>query len=238
LELKHENKRQIQQKIALHTLPMAFEDAMRVWQFLDIPYLWIDQLCILLDDDDELADEISNMGYIYENAHVNIGAMVAAETVHEDRRNGLFVDRQNFAFSNNPVCARIRRRGYEKECSILDDDPRMDLNFKDIMRCGGIMQERILSPRSIFFDRQLLWKCSELLACEYFPAGAPIDNDKRLPPSTWGNKTPFNINSMILDARKVGSQRMSRLECWLSQYQCWMKLVEQYSSCGLTRIAS
>jgi hypothetical protein len=151
LELKHENKRQIQQKIALHTLPMAFEDAMRVCQFLDIPYLWIDQLCVLLDDDDELADEISNMGYIYENAHVNIGAMVAAETVHEDRRNGLFVDRQNFAFSNNPVCARIRRRGYEKECSILDDDPRMDLNFKDIMRCGGIMQERILSPRSIFF---------------------------------------------------------------------------------------
>lgn len=136
------------------------------------------------DDDDELVGEISDMGYTYENAHLNIGAMVAAETIHENCRNGHFIDRQDFAFSNNPVCARIRRRGYEEKCSKLDDDPRMDLSFKDLMRHGWIMQERILSPQSIYFDRQLLWECSELLACEYFPTGAPTDNEKRLPPST------------------------------------------------------
>ncbi|KAF7502131.1 hypothetical protein GJ744_006994 [Endocarpon pusillum] len=53
-------------------MPLVFRDAISVCEKLSIPYLWIDALCIVQDDEKEWQQEASQMGKVYENAFVTI----------------------------------------------------------------------------------------------------------------------------------------------------------------------
>ncbi|KAK0750915.1 heterokaryon incompatibility protein-domain-containing protein [Schizothecium vesticola] len=61
-----------------HPLPQTFADAVAVTRALDIPYLWIDSLCIVQDDRADWAREASLMGDVYANALVTVAADAAA----------------------------------------------------------------------------------------------------------------------------------------------------------------
>jgi hypothetical protein len=69
LRLSRKNMDKLHKSIMFTSLPPSFRDAVRVCRFLDIPYLWIDTLCIVQDDHRERAREICNMGHIYNNAY-------------------------------------------------------------------------------------------------------------------------------------------------------------------------
>lgn len=43
------------------------------------------------------------------------------------------------------------------------------------MKRGWVMQERLLSPRTLYFTDQVMWECTELIANETFPGGVPED---------------------------------------------------------------
>lgn len=58
--------------IAHDEMPLVFRDAISVCGKLAIPYLWIDALCIVQDDEKEWQQEASQMGKVYENAFVTI----------------------------------------------------------------------------------------------------------------------------------------------------------------------
>jgi hypothetical protein len=55
---------------------------------LEIPFLWIDALCIVQDSPEELAYEISIMDSVYQNALLSIAAKGSPSAGH-----GLFVHR-------------------------------------------------------------------------------------------------------------------------------------------------
>jgi hypothetical protein len=74
--------------IVLDSASRTFQDAIGVTRRLGIPYLWVDSLCIIQDDDDgrDWQLENSRMGDLYNNATVTICAAASAST-----ENGLFV---------------------------------------------------------------------------------------------------------------------------------------------------
>jgi hypothetical protein len=196
------------------------------------------------DGDDERAREISKMGYIYENAWLNIGAQAAAEVENLECEAGLFVDRHNFAKQNDLICTRVQRGDYDELCYLFaPKDGNHSLDNSALMSRGWIFQERLLSPRSIYFDEQLRWECTKLVASENYPNGFACDFLERPPfPIKGGRSTPFRIYNFLFDSNFIARQSGalpadipgSLRYNWSSKYQCWMKLVEKYSLCSLT----
>jgi hypothetical protein len=56
--------------IDFHQLPETFKNAIAVTQTLNLPYLWIDSLCIIQGDKDDWAKEASRMAPVYSRAFV------------------------------------------------------------------------------------------------------------------------------------------------------------------------
>ncbi|KAF5981410.1 hypothetical protein FBULB1_4807 [Fusarium bulbicola] len=61
-------------------LPQTFQDALKVARALDIPYIWIDSLCIVQDSPEDWKHEASLMAQVYANAHVTIFADAAPDS--------------------------------------------------------------------------------------------------------------------------------------------------------------
>ncbi|EKG19210.1 Heterokaryon incompatibility [Macrophomina phaseolina MS6] len=68
------NLKDHQSSIPLSTLPPTFRDAITIARSLNIPYLWIDSLCIIQDSASDWAREAASMGAVYCTATVTIAA--------------------------------------------------------------------------------------------------------------------------------------------------------------------
>ena len=64
--------------IEISSLGRTLQDAIRVARSLHIPYLWVDSLCIIQDDAQDMAREIAKMSEYYENGYVSICASAAS----------------------------------------------------------------------------------------------------------------------------------------------------------------
>jgi len=94
-------------------------------------------------------------------------------------------------------------------------------------RRGWVLQERLLPPRVLHFDReQLLWECHELDACEAYPLGIPhgsgtvFTHFKGLDPSSDGKRL------------RVLSGQNSDQD--LNRYHLWNRILGSYMRCDLT----
>jgi hypothetical protein len=67
-------------KIQIHWsgVPKTFQDAIQFTRRIGIQYIWIDSLCIVQDDLDDMAHEIGNMASVYSNALFTIAAASAS----------------------------------------------------------------------------------------------------------------------------------------------------------------
>jgi hypothetical protein len=242
LLLSRKNKDELHTRITLLSLPRTFRDAIRVCRILDISYLWIDTLCIMQDDYRERAREISNMGHIYENAYLNIGAQAAAEMVESESKVGLFVNRSDFGLNrsdsacyNEPICTRVQRKDFDELCYMVAPDHSVDLNDAALMSRGWVLQERILSPRSIYFGKELVWECSEHIASESCPNGVFRPDVPWPLPYIWGLVLPLRLKTLVFGSRYIADQSNPRRNGrWSSKYECWMRIVEIFSHCNLT----
>ncbi|KAH8657772.1 heterokaryon incompatibility protein-domain-containing protein [Xylariales sp. PMI_506] len=79
-QLKTETANESQMLAAIPTasMPKTLSDAVVLARALDIPYLWVDALCILQDDIQDWERESSNMGKVYSNAFVTLCALSAS----------------------------------------------------------------------------------------------------------------------------------------------------------------
>jgi Heterokaryon incompatibility protein (HET) len=64
--------------IPLCELPKAFQQAVDIPRALEVPYLWIDSLCITQDDTLDWETEASKMGDVY-RAYLTISALGSAD---------------------------------------------------------------------------------------------------------------------------------------------------------------
>lgn len=86
-----------------------------------------------------------------------------------------------------------------------------------------------MSPRSIYFDEQLTWECSELLANESFPQGSPG-------PTLIGGferNRPLRLASLLHGASDPATEYTSGIVINYT-YRTWLYLVETYRHCRLT----
>ncbi|KAK3368563.1 heterokaryon incompatibility protein-domain-containing protein [Podospora didyma] len=85
-----ENIEQHSRGIPIEALPKTITDAVRVCRELQIPYLWVDSLCIIQGDKDDFAREGYQMDSIYSGSRLTIYAKAAASC-----KDG-FLGRQRF----------------------------------------------------------------------------------------------------------------------------------------------
>ena len=154
---------------AADTLSKTFQDAIIICRELGVKYLWIDSLCIFQDSAEDWRYEAAQMGQVYEHSLCNI----AATGVFNDEE-GCFRDRDVSFVQRCTIKSEWEHRHNATWEIINHHFWRARINRAPLNRRGWVMQERWLSPRVLHYGRdQILWECSELDACETYPAGLP-----------------------------------------------------------------
>lgn len=123
--------------ISFQSLPQAIQDAIQVTIGIGIPYLWVDALCIIQDDDDDKADQIIQMHKIYRCSHVTIAASVSRSSTE-----GFLYNRQQL----QPI----------KMSGRLDDNV-----FADFVFSPGILEQEGISPEASLPLFQRAWTFQE-----------------------------------------------------------------------------
>jgi len=157
-------------KIGIQTaaLSQTFRDAVAVGRRLGEKYLWIDSLCTVQDDGQDIAREISRMPAIYEGAALTISAMSA-----HDSRSGCWIPR-NRVFDLPLENGRSIRLAFHRptewafqHASFLSSQDHSDLDTQyPLATRKWALQERVLSRRILHFTAQdLIWECRHVARC-------------------------------------------------------------------------
>lgn len=230
------------QRIDRSCLTPVFRDAISAVRRLGLDYIWIDALCIIQNDPEDWTKEASSMNMVYKHAYCNLGASAAGGTeagdtsmaqvdargCAEDTSIGMFTSRSLDKYSM--VHLPITRRKCNEAFYGFHRDLRPNLAADNLMGRGWIFQERLLSPRSIYFGKQLTWECSELLANESFPEGLKKS-------ATWASRWVDELPQRVPNMLHKGSQEYSTYlnDVRINEvYRTWLALVAKYSACELT----
>jgi hypothetical protein len=235
--LRKENQSSLERKIPLPKLRKVFRQAIRLTRSIGIRYIWIDSLCIIQDSEADWTREAAMMSVVYANGAYNLAA-----TGFLDGASGLFVPRQPSLLE--PILVDIDYDIYFEESLafrqghyilVEADLWKEDIEDAPLNERGWVMQERMLSPRSLHFGtRQLFWECYEMEACEVFPTGLPRQihraNAKKLL-SSLSIAGPRSHSSSRRSMPRV-TAKSSELQKSLTQ---WYQIVDAYTKRCLTR---
>ena len=205
--------------------PATFIDAFNITRGLNYAYIWIDSLCILQDSKEDWQKESAMMSKVYGNCVVDL---VAAHA--KDGRDGCFSKR-------SPSLVRPCRIPNPFNTSSNNDFIIYPKNIHDIhneqvrdspiYQRGWILQERLLSPRTVYFGKeQIFWVCEELQACETYPNG-------------WHCARERQLDEIALDKRELHRLAHPLLEWTQAEVpiaaKAWARIVKMYSSSRLTK---
>lgn len=146
--------------IPIEELPQTFQDAFWLAAELNVPYLWIDSLCILQDDLDDWVRESSQMCDIYGNAYLTMAATRARNSYE-----GFLGPRSEPTIIIIPLRAK-GISGMVAACLLpykLVAEPArvMDMEDAPLSKRAWVIQERYLSPRTLHFaDSQTYFECN------------------------------------------------------------------------------
>jgi hypothetical protein len=140
-------------------LPKTFQDAIKVARELHVSYLWIDSICIIQAGDDAMdwESESKHMESVYSSAYCTIAATSARDMKHgfldqKARTEYLYV--RDTSGQRFYICAGT-------------DDFEVDVDKAELNTRAWVMQERVLSRRTIHFSaNQMYWECGNGVHCE------------------------------------------------------------------------
>ena len=144
---------------SISDLPKTFQDAVKVTRELRVPYLWIDSLCIIQyeDNEEDWKRESKRMEKVFSLAYCTIAATSAV-----DSKAG-FLKRN---VSTECVFVQNASGGRFYICAGMDDFNN-DVEKAQLNTRAWVMQERVLSRRTIHFsNNQIYWECGEGVYCE------------------------------------------------------------------------
>jgi hypothetical protein len=140
--------------IEFASLPKTFQDAVTVTRGLGIRFLWIDSLCIVQDDPEDWEREAKCMEMVFSSAYCTIAATSA-----ENSAQGFLANRLSRAYMRVPNSSAYL-------CEAIDDF-RTHAEEADLNQRGWVLQERLVSRRTIHFtSRQTYWECGGGIRCE------------------------------------------------------------------------
>lgn len=236
--------------INVNELSKTFQDAIEVTRKLRIQYLWIDALCILQDSQEDWITEAKNMASIYELAWLNIACAGSEE-----------MDGRIFMKRDWRLCRPCRMphnlsRLSQIQSKGMGEDTyaylRSEFNLYSIFagflnRRGWILQERLLSPRTIYYGKdEIYWECNHMIASETVPWGwtnhslmAKI-NSYSDPPKRKGDTISAKTLEHTGQDLSNPEAKFKRLNIALQPtdlaplYEYWYKIIEVYSQKKLT----
>jgi hypothetical protein len=210
--------------IPVESLSKTFQDAILAVKSLGSQYLWIDALCIIQDSEEDWRYEAARMSDIYARSYCNIAATDALNG------EGCLVDR---AVSMVRPCL-IDGSAFTKVAAVpytvaYDDFWSMNLLNAPLHQRGWVLQERLLSPRTIHFgNEQILWECRGGTACESYPRGIPkqLVNPHA---KTW------RLFDSLPEKQTAPTPKADTplFESFLP-YSIWSQTVERYMECKLS----
>ncbi|KAK4505708.1 hypothetical protein PRZ48_003673 [Zasmidium cellare] len=200
----------------LEYLPRTFRDAVAVCRALDLPYLWIDSLCIVQDDSDDWDRECVQMCSIYQNAALTIAASSS------ENANGGFL-RVRKQSTSSPVT--IPSKTPDGTAYTISSWPRsaagswlssLELPPAALLERAWVVQECLLSPRMLFFhEEELYFDCFAGRFREAYP-----DIAHRHHPQDSFERAQYN---------KIALNPSSPAESEQSLVDIWFSVVHEYS---------
>jgi len=145
-------------RIQLSQLPQTIKDAVKVARSLGLAYLWVDALCIVQDDPQDVAAELAKMSGVYRGAVLTVSAASAEHSIE-----GCLGDR-HLARAYGALFRLPYRHGQGENLVrgsiLLSEQPIGGKYQEPIDRRAWTMQEHILSLRLLRFgSKQTTWKC-------------------------------------------------------------------------------
>jgi Heterokaryon incompatibility protein (HET) len=223
IKLTSQNIGEMEGAIPTEALSKTFRDAIVTTWELGFRYLWIDSLCIMQDSTDDWRREAALMKNIYQKATINIAA-----TASSDGKGGLFYERDPVLVA--PHTVEIAWDGLCKgKYHLFDRDLwKDDVLDAPLGKRGWVLQERLLSPRTIHFGKnQVFWECQESQGCETYPHMIPAD--MLAVSGVW-----LNLNMWHNGVRLSGGGSGDPGEFLPSVYALWNRIVQTYSRRAFT----
>ncbi|KAH6867308.1 heterokaryon incompatibility protein-domain-containing protein [Thelonectria olida] len=177
LKLTLANMEDLKRGIPHDRLPGTFRDALVVTRALGHRFLWIDSLCICQDSNEDWKREAARMKSVYANSTCNLSALDG-------------YDPRGFLSHRNPLIRHPTRLPVPGGVSIVAEQPHLEAHFRlahfdfedsKLLTRAWVFQERLLSPRNIFFSKSgLSWECHEYVASEPWSTGMPRSMSDRV----------------------------------------------------------
>lgn len=154
--------------IAESELPPVIREAIQVTRALEIPYLWIDALCIVQDDPSDWERQCAEMHKVYGTAYVTLCAANSRSCDEGFLRQSGRIIRIPFQSHLSPDIKGsflVQHKGVANSCftsALRSDFLSLDTSSSRWGSRGWVFQEAILSTRRLIFGaRDLHFLCSE-----------------------------------------------------------------------------
>jgi hypothetical protein len=140
--------------VQMERFSKSIQDAVWFTAQIGLRYIWIDALCILQDDDNDKAREISKMALYYGTSTVTICAASATSSHH-----GFLERKREPRYGAGPFRLPFRFGG-KAGCVLLFEDPSLEAPSEPLSSRAWTLQESMLSRRILIFaSSQLYWTC-------------------------------------------------------------------------------
>ncbi|KAI8654568.1 HET domain-containing protein [Fusarium keratoplasticum] len=218
-------------EVGVDMLTPTFQDAISVARGLEIPYIWIDSLCIVQSGDNgqDWTEEATRMGDYYQHSLFTICAISGAEGhgFLEMKRPGFesIVQLPFFEGGKRVGNMYAYRRPLKAERLFS-----RDVDQSNLMSRGWVFQEHMLSRRIVYFtDSETFAECAS-------STPKTIPSNQLLPGSTMNSRSLPDANFSI---GRFGMALNRTLKVDLegrktSPYNRWYTIVAGYSSTDLT----
>ena len=195
--------------IAFSDLNKTFQDAILITRALELQYIWIDSLCIIQGSADDWQKESSLMGSVYSSGVINIAADAA-----EDGDQGFLSKRTCI------VLPYVMPDGSKNGVLRLDIEEDRWVEYDgNLRRRGWVLQEYILSPRSIRYNlNTITWECR---ARSYSESRLIKEETSSKRDTRLTKLFPLQMQSLTSDPQEIMT--------------IWRKIVVEYSRKELTR---
>jgi len=161
--------------ITVAALPQTLQDAVQTTRDLGYQYLWVDALCIIQDDNKDIAREITAMADIYRNSTMTILAATSS-SVGEGYLNH---PREQPSFITLPVelpNGETGQIGISHPC----EWGHFGWNLNPLSKRGWTFQEFLLARRILFYGPyEVLFHCQNLGFTRLFPSYIKYPDDQQ-----------------------------------------------------------
>jgi len=147
------------------SLPATIRDAITLCRGIKVPYLWVDMLCIIQDDEEDWRRESSAMHLVYTNALLTVAAHHPASCLTGflgEQEFGQHTWQRSFQPTIPMPGVKTPKRMYVR----MGEPPRSK-KATPLEQRGWMVQEGILPTRILHFTgAEMAWECNKRWFCE------------------------------------------------------------------------